>query len=134
MERAMLHVEALDHIVLAVADVERSLAWYCGRLGLAPLRAAEWRAGAAPFPSVRVSADTIIDLIPAAAGAPAGRNVDHFCLVVSAADLAQVRGSDAFEIARDPDFALYGARGLADGLYIRDPDGNEVELRAYSSP
>ena len=45
-----------------------------------------------------------------------------------------MRASDAFEIVRDPDFALYGARGMADGLYIRDPDGNEIELRAYSSP
>ena len=130
----MLHVEALDHIVLAVADVERSLAWYCGRLGLAPLRVEEWRAGEAPFPSVRVSADTIIDITAATEGAPTGRNVDHFCLVVSAEDLAQVRGSGRFEIVRDPDFALYGAHGLADGLYVRDPDGNEVELRAYSSP
>ncbi len=130
----MLHVEALDHIVLAVADVGRSLAWYSETLGLAPVRVDQWRAGDAPFPSVRVSAGTIIDIIEASDGAPAGRNVDHFCLVVAAEDLATVRASDAFEIVRDPDFALYGARGLADGLYVRDPDGNEVELRAYSSP
>ena len=130
----MLHVEALDHIVLAVADVGRSLAWYCETLGLSPVRVDQWRAGDAPFPSVRVSAGTIIDIIEAGDGAPAGRNVDHFCLVVAAEDLATVRASDAFEIVRDPDFALYGARGLADGLYVRDPDGNEVELRAYSSP
>ena len=130
----MLHVEALDHIVLAVADVGRSLAWYCGALGLAPVRVDQWRAGDAPFPSVRVSAGTIIDIVEVGEGAPAGRNVDHFCLVVAAEDLAAVRASDAFEIVRDPDFALYGARGLADGLYVRDPDGNEVELRAYSSP
>ena len=130
----MLHVEALDHIVLAVADVGRSLAWYCETLGLAPVRVDQWRAGDAPFPSVRVSVGTIIDLIEAGEGAPAGRNVDHFCLVVAAEDLATVRASDAFEIVRDPDFALYGARGMADGLYVRDPDGNEVELRAYSSP
>ena len=130
----MLHVEALDHIVLAVADVGRSLAWYCGALGLAPVRVDQWRAGDAPFPSVRVSAGTIIDIVEVGEGAPAGRNVDHFCLVVAAEDLAAVRASDAFEIVRDPDFALYGARGMADGLYIRDPDGNEIELRAYSSP
>ncbi len=128
-----MRVQALDHIVLAVADVERSLAWYCGALGLEPVRADEWRAGDAPFPSVRVSADTIIDLIERGGGEPAGRNLDHFCLVVSAGDLEYVRASGGFEIARDPDFALYGARGLADGLYIRDPDGNEIELRAYPS-
>ena len=126
-----MRIEALDHIVLAVADVERSLAWYCGALGLEPVRADEWRAGSAPFPSVRVSAETIIDLIKRSDSEPAGRNLDHFCFVVSAEDLEYVRRSGEFEIIRDPDFALYGARGLADGLYIHDPDGNEIELRAY---
>ena len=127
-----MRVQALDHIVLAVADVERSLAWYCGELGLEPVRADEWRAGDAPFPSARVSAETIIDLIERGADTPVGGSLDHFCLVVSADDLAEVRASGRFEIARDPDFALYGARGLADGLYIRDPDGHEIELRAYA--
>ena len=128
-----MRVETLDHIVLAVADVERSLAWYCGELGLEPVRAEEWRAGDAPFPSARISADTIIDLIERGEDGGGG-NFDHFCLVVSPEDLAQVRASGRFEIIRDPDFALYGARGLADGLYIRDPDGNEIELRAYGAP
>ena len=131
----MLQVQALDHIVLAVTDVARSLDWYCHRLGLAPVRADEWRAGDVPFPSVRISTDTIIDLIARNAETdPSAPNLDHFCLVVSAEDLKAVRQSDDFEIVRDPDFALFGARGLADGLYIRDPDGNEIELRAYSSP
>jgi hypothetical protein len=26
---------------------------------------------------------------------------------------------------------LFGARGLATSLYVRDPDGNTVELRSY---
>ncbi len=131
----MLQVQALDHIVLAVADVSRSLEWYCERLGLAPVRVEAWRAGEVPFPSVRISADTIVDLIARDSDAAAGaRNLDHFCLVVGAEDLERVRASDEFEIVRDPDFALFGARGMADGLYILDPDGNEIELRAYSSP
>ncbi len=130
----MIQVTAMDHIVLRVADVERSLRWYTERLGLTPLRVDAWRSGSCPFPSVRVSADTIIDLIEPAdeRAADAGsRNLDHFCLVVSAESLAEVRRSDAFIIVRDPGIKLYGARGYADGLYIADPDGNEIELRAY---
>ena len=123
-------VTALDHIVLRVADVERSLAWYTQQLGLAAVREAEWRAGKCPFPSVRVSGETIIDLIAGDVEA-ARRNLDHFCLVVTAASLAAVRRSDDFHIVRDPGFQLYGAKGYADGLYIQDPDGNEIELRAY---
>ncbi len=126
----MIHVTALDHIVLRVSDVHRSLDWYTTRLGLAPVRVEEWRAGECPFPSVRVSAETIIDLIPGDVD-HARRNLDHFCMVVSADDLAEVRSSDEFTIVRDPGFELYGARGYADGLYIADPDGNEIELRAY---
>jgi len=128
----MVRVIAMDHIVLRVSDVERSLRWYTKQLGLAPVRVDEWRAGECPFPSVRVSAETIIDLISGDIDLRT-RNLDHFCMVVSADDLARVRASGMFEIVRDPDFELYGARGDADGLYISDPDGNEIELRAYPS-
>jgi catechol 2,3-dioxygenase-like lactoylglutathione lyase family enzyme len=40
-----VQVTGFDHLVLAVADVERSLAWYTGVLGLAGERVAEWRRG-----------------------------------------------------------------------------------------
>lgn len=126
----MVEVIAMDHIVLRVSDVERSLNWYTEMLGLAPVRADEWRRGECPFPSVRISADTIIDLIDGDVDHDA-RNLDHFCVVVSAESMDEVRRSGAYDIVRDPDFALFGARGMADGLYIRDPDGNEIELRAY---
>ena len=52
-----------DHVVLNVADVERSLAFYCDELGLEPERVEEWRRGEAPFPSARASATTVIDLV-----------------------------------------------------------------------
>ena len=41
----MVKAVGIDHVVLNVADVERSLAWYCGELGLQGLRVAEWRRG-----------------------------------------------------------------------------------------
>src|SRR5690606_8042172 len=61
--RRMIHVRGFDHLVLRVADVERSLAWYLGVLGLEPVRVEEWRRGTVPFPSVRIDAGTIIDLL-----------------------------------------------------------------------
>lgn len=128
----MIDVLSLDHIVLRVADVERSLDWYTSMLGLDPVRVDEWRAGRCPFPSVRISADTIIDLIDGDVPGET-RNLDHFCIVVTADSLAHVRASSEFEIVRDPDVELFGARGMADGLYVADPDGNEIELRAYPS-
>ncbi|HEX5587561.1 MAG TPA: VOC family protein, partial [Acidimicrobiia bacterium] len=58
-------VTGLDHIVLRVAHVERALQFYCGELGLAGERVDEWRDGAAPFPSARVDATTVIDFLAA---------------------------------------------------------------------
>jgi catechol 2,3-dioxygenase-like lactoylglutathione lyase family enzyme len=123
-----VQVIGFDHLVLVVADVERSLAWYTGVLGLAGDRVDEWRRGEAPFPSVRVDATTIIDLI---AGSPvAGRNVDHLCLVVDPTDLAAWAAEAGVTIVDGPG-PRFGARGTATSIYVRDPDGNTVELRHY---
>jgi catechol 2,3-dioxygenase-like lactoylglutathione lyase family enzyme len=117
----------LDHVVLVVADVERSLAWYLDQVGGEPVRVQEWRRGDVPFPSVRLSADSIIDLVP---GERAGQNVDHLCIVVEPTDLEAVRESGRFDVLEGP-VTRYGARGDGTSLYVRDPDGNTVELRHY---
>lgn len=119
----------LDHVVLVVADVERSLAWYLDELGATPERIDEWRAGAAPFPSVRLSATTIIDII---AGERSGTNVDHVCIEIEPVDLEAVVASGRFDVVGGPSL-LFGARGTGVGLYVRDPDGNVVELRHYGT-
>ncbi len=125
-----MRVIAFDHLVLSVADIERSLAFYCGPLGLDPVRVDEWRAGQAPFPSVPVSPTTIIDLVRRPADAPHGSNVDHICLTVEPLDWQQVIDSGQFTVLDGPG-ARFGARGVAQSLYVADPDGNTVELRWY---
>ncbi|MFE2377334.1 VOC family protein [Streptomyces sp. NPDC059398] len=131
-----MRVIGFDHLVLNVADIERSLGFYCGSLGLEPVRVEEWRAGDAPFPSVRVSAGTIIDIVrtPESAAGTAGRaNVDHICLVVEPLDWQQSIDSgelDGFTVVDGPG-ERFGARGSAQSVYVRDPDGNTVELRWY---
>jgi catechol 2,3-dioxygenase-like lactoylglutathione lyase family enzyme len=125
----VVRVTGLDHLVLRVADGERSLAWYQGVLGLAGERVEEWRRGEVPFPSVRVDARTIIDLL---VGAPTGTNVDHVCFVVADGDLDGLVESGTVDVVGDgPIDGLFGAQGFARSLYVRDPDGNVVELRTY---
>lgn len=124
-----MRVIGFDHLVLNVADVERSLDFYCGAFGLEPVRVDEWREGKAPFPSVRVSPTTIIDLVRRKDEAP-GSNVDHLCLVVEPLDWQEVIDSGEFEILDGPG-PRFGARGTAQSVYVRDPDGNTVELRWY---
>ncbi len=126
----MVRVRGLDHVVLNCQDVDRSLRWYVEELGLQPVRVDEWRAGTAPFPSVRVDDATIIDLL---AADRSGVNVDHICLVVEPTDLDALAASGRFEVVGDgPVSGLFGAHGYATSLYVRDPDGNTIELRAYA--
>ena len=123
----MLKVRGLDHLVLNVSDAARSVAWWCDRLGAEPVRVAEWEAGEAPFPSVRLDESTIIDLLETERS---GTNVDHVCVVVDGVDLADVAASGTFDVVGGP-AELFGALGQGTGLYVRDPDGNVIELRTY---
>ena len=122
-----LKIIGLDHIVLNVADAERSLGFYCDELGLEPVRLEEWRQGALPFVSVRVDVNTIIDLLETPR---TGINADHLCLVVAPTDLDALAASGRFTVTDGPG-QRFGARGVGTSLYILDPDGNTVELRHY---
>ncbi|MCK7626533.1 VOC family protein [Streptomyces sp. RS10V-4] len=122
-----MRVKAFDHLVLNVADVERSLEFYTGLLGLEPVRVTEWRAGEVPFPSVRVTPETIIDLF---SRPRSESNVDHICLTVEPLDWDEVIRSGVFAVLEGP-VQRFGARGTATSVYVQDPDGNTVELRWY---
>ena len=121
-----MRVTALDHIVLDVADVRRSLDFYVGTLGLEPIHVGEWEAGTAFFPSVRIDAGTIIDLLQ---GDRTGENLNHFCLVVDD-DVEQLAASGGLDIIDGPG-ERSGARGQGTSVYLKDPDGNVVELKNY---
>ncbi|MEU7862990.1 VOC family protein [Nonomuraea sp. NPDC049141] len=134
----------LDHLVCWVSDQLRALDFYEQVIGLPGVRAEEFRDGKAPFPSVRVSDDTIIDLMPENAAnrvdeatgvsGSAGHPVNHFCLALGRADF------DALEarLARNgvevtgTGSNSFGARGIApDVIYFPDLDGNVIEARYY---
>ncbi|MFD4911147.1 VOC family protein [Kitasatospora purpeofusca] len=122
-----IRVKAFDHLVLNVRDIERSLEFYGGLLGLEPVRVDEWRAGKVSFPSLRVTPETIIDLMSRPRGES---NVDHICLTVDPLDWQQVIDTGIFKVLEGP-VPRYGARGSATSIYVQDPDGNTVELRWY---
>jgi catechol 2,3-dioxygenase-like lactoylglutathione lyase family enzyme len=122
-----LNVIGFDHVVLNVSDVERSVAFYCGELGLKPERLDEWRDKKVFFPSVRIDDHTLIDLLEVPR---TGENANHICLVVDPTDFDAAKASGRFEVVDGPDIR-WGARGDATSLYIKDSDGNVVELRYY---
>lgn len=118
--------------------------FYSRVVGLAPVRFAEFEAGDAPFPSVRVCEDSVIDLLPQASAAgtesmtriagSAGHPVNHVCIALSKSEYdaldqrLQAEGVDT-SVRLSPAF---GAQGWApQGFYFADPDGNVLEARYY---
>jgi len=119
-----------DHLVLVSPDPERLVTWYAAQLGAGVLRLAEWRRGEVPFVSLRVSPTFLIDVVK---GERTGVNADHLALEVTDVDLDELATSGRHEVEMGP-ADLYGAQGVGRGLYLRDPDGNRVELRTYGPP
>jgi glyoxylase I family protein len=134
----------LDHIVLWTRDARTAMDFYTRVIGLTPVRFGEFEAGEAPFPSVRVSQDSIIDLMPVQSVAgtesttkvagSAGHPVNHVCLAMSKAEYdaldqrLQAAGIDT-GARLSPTF---GARGWGpQAFYFVDPDGNVLEARYY---
>lgn len=120
-------ISGIDHVVICVSDVEKSTEWYRAVLGLQPERLEEWRAGTAPFVSLRVDDTTLIDLFH---GPPDGRNVDHVAYVTNGVDFDRFVSEHGDIVEMGP-ADLFGARGQGRGVYIRDPDDNRVEIRTY---
>ena len=134
----------IDHIVFWVEDPLRSVEFYERILGFEGVRVDEFRAGNAPFPSVRVSEDIVLDLmarsfaprlngLPGAEGS-AGNKLNHVCFAMSRSEYEALRGRlDAHGIAvpvmmKDS----FGAKGSApEAFYFADPDGNVLEARHY---
>jgi len=70
----------LEHIVRNVENEETMLRFYSGAMGFTTERLQEYLDGKVPFPSVRINADTIIDLFPEALGSSRHRHFNLFPL------------------------------------------------------
>jgi glyoxylase I family protein len=136
---ARIKITELDHIVLNVSDIDRSLQFYTEVLGLQGERVDEFRAGKVGFPSVRISAGTIIDLFPKKDNSRSltdeknDGNLNHFCLVTGANDFTGIVDylkENKISVREGP-VSRWGARGRATSVYFLDPDGNEIEIRCY---
>jgi catechol 2,3-dioxygenase-like lactoylglutathione lyase family enzyme len=131
-----MQLSGMDHIVLSVRDVERSLDFYTRVLGLQPERVDTWRAGKNGFPSVRINDNTIIDLMVSKAGDDAVTvpNLNHFCMFTDGPLEPCVDELHKHGIAIETGpISRWGARGNALSVYLRDPDDNLVEIRSYVS-
>ena len=133
-----IRVRGIDHVVLRVSDLERSLRFYCDVLHCALERRVEalglyqLRAGSALIDLVDV-ASPLGRQGGAAAGAE-GRNVDHVALRLDDFDEGAIRSHlEAHGVAPGEVAQRYGAEGMGPSLYVRDPDGNTIELKGPGS-
>lgn len=122
-------LEGIDHVALAVRDVELSAAWYCDVLGLERRHQAVWGS----HPAVVGIGTTSVALFPVAGPSPQPRPGRD---VLAMRHLAFRASRPEFENAR----AALAARGIeteiqdhqiARSIYFRDPDGHEIEITTY---
>jgi len=132
-------LKGLDHLVLRVRDLERIKAFYCDVLGCS----LEREQGEIGLTQLRAGR-SLIDLVnldgklgrvggagPAASLDAGGRNVDHFCLVISPFDEKAIRAHLASHGIETGEVGpRYGAEGEGASLYLDDPEGNTIELKA----
>jgi len=133
----MLKIRQIDHIVLRVVDLEAMLNFYVGVLGCAPEKNQEEvglyqvRAGSSLIDFVPV--DGKLGRMGGAPPGPEGRNLDHLCLRLDPFDPAEItaelkeKGVDVGSVS-----SRYGAEGFGPSIYVKDPEGNTVELRGGS--
>jgi catechol 2,3-dioxygenase-like lactoylglutathione lyase family enzyme len=122
-----LKIREIDHVVLRCREQSRMIDFYTRVLGLVEERRLDH------IGLVQLRAGTsLIDLVPAIdPRIESGLNVDHFCLGVEVADLDEAiryLSANAVEILGAP-ATRYGARGMGPSIYLRDPEGNVIELK-----
>jgi len=130
----MFEIKHIDHVVLRVVNLQAMLDFYTKVLGC-PLEKIQEDIG---LYQVRAG-NSLIDFVPVdgplgklggAVPGVEGRNLDHFCVRVDpfeAEEILQYLRSKGIEPGNVE--SRYGAEGEGPSIYIKDPEGNVVELK-----
>jgi catechol 2,3-dioxygenase-like lactoylglutathione lyase family enzyme len=132
-------IAGLDHVVLRTGRVDAMVGFYRDVLGC-PVEKVQEAFG---LTQLRAG-NTLIDLVDTdgplgrSGGPPpsaSARNMDHFCLRILPWDEAAILAYlDAAGVTVGETGRRYGAEGYGPSIYIRDPEGNTVELKGPPSP
>ncbi len=129
----------VDHFVINVVDVDKMLFFYTEILLLKGERVKAYQEGKVPFPSVRITENTIIDLFPKKLWEKSNPdqvcrpNLNHFCLSTNKAFWAQLQERLLqYEVPIDDGpVKRWGAHGTGVSMYFRDTEENVIEVRYY---
>jgi glyoxylase I family protein len=129
-----IRIREIDHVVLRVIDLDAMIKFYCDVLGCN----VEKRQDEIGLIQLRAGR-CLIDLVPVngklgrAGGTPPGReghNMDHLCVRVDPFDAPAIGAHlAAHGVAAGQVEQRYGAEGTGPSIYIKDPEGNTVELK-----
>ena len=127
-------VLGIDHLVLRCSNLPVMQDFYCRALGFEvakrnePLGLVHLRSRAAMIDLI--SLDGPLGLAGGAAPGEEGRNMDHLCLRVDPFEMEPLtRHFAAFGVAPSELRTRFGAEGDGPSFYVRDPEGNRVEIK-----
>ena len=132
----MIEIAGIDHIVLRTSKIKEMLGFYCNVLGCTVERETtvetgltQLRAGSALIDLVTVDSD--LGKIGRGAPTETANNLDHFCLQLKPIlEIEIEKHLSEHGIGEGSFHDRYGAQGVGKSIYIKDPEGNTVELRS----
>ncbi|WP_138466473.1 VOC family protein [Poseidonocella sp. HB161398] len=128
----MIPIDRLDHLVLTVADIDRTCDFYERVLGFETVTFGAGRK-ALRFGAQKFNLHQAGREFEPKAGRPTPGSAD-LCLITQM-DIAEVaaRLAEAGVAVEEGPVARTGATGPIRSVYLRDPDGNLIEIAAYSA-
>ncbi|KAL7921848.1 Glyoxalase/Bleomycin resistance protein/Dihydroxybiphenyl dioxygenase [Trichoderma austrokoningii] len=136
---ALAAVKSVDHIVLTCASIPRTVAWYSKYLGMKEdvFATPDTQRVALKFGTQKINLHQQgKEFEPKALTALPG-TADLCFLVEDGVDLDEVRrgfARDGVEVLEGGEVvARTGAMGEMRSIYVRDPDGNLIELSQYET-
>lgn len=120
-------IQSLDHLVLTVADIGRTVGFYTQHLGMSEIRFGEGRRALA-FGSQKINLHARgREFVPKARRPEPGSADLCFLTAEPVADAKARLEAAGIEVFEGP-VARTGAIGALTSIYLRDPDGNLIEL------
>lgn len=124
---AAVKLDRIDHVVLTVRDIDRTIAFYCGVLGMRAVTFGEGRRALA-LGDQKLNLHVAGREFEPKARAPLPGAAD-ICFTTSTPleDVVRELGDAGVTIEVGP-VAKTGARAALRSVYVRDPDGNLLEI------